>query len=152
MDNFDNDRPYDFDAPDFDAQDEAAGDSSFTPASAPAPASAEPSYRPAYVRPAKPRRTVEAIDDDDQDAFDARGNYTHDSNFTVSGQRRIRQSDRLQRDSQYGQYLQVPKGKKSIFSSRQQAKQRRSAIVMVVIVAVLVVLLIFAVRLIASAA
>ena len=150
MDNFDNDRPYDFDTPDFDAQGGPADGPALTPTSAPAPS--ESSYRPAYVRPAKPRRTVEAIDDDDQDAFDARGNYTHDSNFTVSGQRRIRQSDRLQRDSQYGQYLQVPKGKRSIFSSRQQAKQRRSAIVMVVIVAVLVVLLIFAVRLIASAA
>lgn len=150
MDNFDNDRPYDFDTPDFDAQGGPADGPALTPTSTPAPS--EPSYRPAYVRPAKPRRTVEAIDDDDQDAFDARGNYTHDSNFTVSGQRRIRQGDRLQRDSQYGQYLQVPKGKKSIFSSRQQAKQRRSAIVMVVIVVILAVLLIFAVRLIASAA
>jgi len=94
MDSFDTDTPYD------------------TPAE-PTPAPAEPAapapdaYRPAYVRPAKPRRTVASIDDVDQDAFDARGNYTHDSNFSASGQNRIRQGDRLRRDSQYGQYLEV---------------------------------------------
>lgn len=142
MDTYDNDRPYEYDT-------QAEADN---PTPAPTPAPAEPSYRPAYVRPAKPRRTVGSIDDDDQDAFDARGNYTHDSNFSASGQRRVRPgSDRLRRDSQYGQYLQVPKGKKSIFSSQQQAQQRRSAIVLVVIVVVLIVLLVFAVQLITSA-
>ena len=138
MDSFDTDTPYDTPAEPVDTPAEPA---------APAP----DAYRPAYVRPAKPRRTVASIDDVDQDAFDARGNYTHDSNFSASGQNRIRQGDRLRRDSQYGQYLEVPKGKKTIFSSREQARQRRSAIVMAVIVAILVILLVVAVRLITGA-
>lgn len=138
MDSIDTDTPYDTPA-----------EPSPAPAGSAAPA--RDAYRPAYVRPAKPRRTVASIDNIDQDAFDARGNYTHDSNFSASGQNRIRQGDRLRRDSQYGQYLEVPKGKKTIFSSREQARQRRSAIVMAAIVAVLVILLVVAVRLIIGA-
>ena len=116
-----------------------------------------PAKTPIFERPARPRKTAEPINEmTETGSIDAV--YVSDSDYSGKGlsdssYRRSRSGmNQLRRDLHYGQYLQVPKGKKSIFSSRQQAKQRRSAIVMVVIVVILAVLLIFAVRLIASAA
>lgn len=99
-----------------------------------------------FVRPARPRRTVEAIDDF---AVDDADSYTHDSDFTndsvVSlggrGWRRSRSDmGQLQQDLRYGQYLEVPKSRRSIFTSRTNTRGLRTAAAIAVVVAVLAVI------------
>jgi hypothetical protein len=123
------------------------------------PASHRPqSLKSSYVRPPQQRLTQDAIDDLDLDsAFPSDGSYTHDSNFSVRGAtpfsgRQYRRSrsdiDKLQRDSQYGHYLQIPKGKRSIFISRASTRKRNSVIIVIVIVAVIIIVIAFAAYLI----
>ena len=113
-----------------------------------------------YVRPRKPHRTQSAIDDLAQDnLIETSGGYTHDSNITVRGHRpfsgrpyRRSQADmnKLKQGSQYGQYLQIPKGKRSIFVSRERVHRRNSVIIAVCIAVVLLLVLAFAIHLILS--
>ena len=85
--------------------------------------------RTPYVRKPRPRKTQEAINDLEQDESYAQG-FTHDSNVTVRGRnplsgtaysRSRANMSQLQRDLHYGQYLEIPKGKRSIFSSRERS-------------------------------
>lgn len=146
-------------SPAFDAED--SFDSSqarpVAPQQSQAPAPKRPPYRPTYVHPTRPHVTQGTIDDDTRDAFENNGTYAHDSNFTARGAspiagRQYRRGradmDRLRRDSQYSQYLQVPKGKRAIFSSREQARRRKSTIAVIAIVALILIVLIIAVSLI----
>jgi hypothetical protein len=116
--------------------------------------------QPAYTRPRKQRRAQGTINDLDQDsAFPSDGSYAHDSNFAVGGTtpfagRQYRRSrsdiDKLQRDSQYGHYLQIPKGKRSIFVSRERTRRRNAMIAVVVIVALIIIMIAFAAHLIVA--
>ncbi len=112
--------------------------------------------RTPYVRRQRPRKTQEAINDLEQDESYAQG-FTHDSNVTVRGRnplsgtaysRSRANMTQLQRDLHYGQYLEIPKGKRSIFSSRERSAAIRSRAVMAAIIIVLVLVAIFAWQLI----
>lgn len=112
--------------------------------------------RTPYVRRPRPRKTQEAINDLEQDESYAQG-FTHDSNVTVRGRnplsgtaysRSRANMTQLQRDLHYGQYLEIPKGKRSIFSSRERSAAIRSRAVMAAIIIVLVLVAIFAWQLI----
>ena len=112
--------------------------------------------RTPYVRKPRPRKTQEAINDLEQDESYAQG-FTHDSNVTVRGRnplsgtayRRSRANmSQLQRDLHYGQYLEIPKGKRSIFSSRERSAAIRSRAILAAIVIVLIIVAILAWQLI----
>lgn len=129
----------------------------------PQPQPTQPSYQPTYVRPSKPRRTQAAIDnlEEDSAAPSHRGGYTHDSNITVRGGMPFSSSPyrksradigKLQRGSRYGQYLEIPKGKRSIFVSRERARRRNSVIIMILIIALIVLVVAFAIQLIMNSA
>lgn len=112
--------------------------------------------RTPYVRKPRPRKTQEAINDLEQDESYAQG-FTHDSNVTVRGRnplsgtaysRSRANMSQLQRDLHYGQYLEIPKGKRSIFSSRERSAAIRSRAILAAIVIVLIIVAIFAWQLI----
>ncbi len=100
-----------------------------------------PSDRPPYVRQRAPRKTVEAIDDLANEAG-AGGRYAHDSNVAVSGgafsggraYRKARSNKSTMQGGQYGQYLEVPKGRRSLFESRERARRRKSILALGAIV------------------
>ena len=112
--------------------------------------------RTPYVRRTRTRITQEAINDLEQDETYAQG-FTHDSNVTVSGRNplsgtvysRSRQKmPQLQRDLHYGQYLEIPKGKRQIFSSRERSAAIKTRALTAIIVIVLIVVAIIAQQLI----
>lgn len=112
--------------------------------------------RTPYVRKQRPRKTQEAINDLEQDETYAQG-FTHDSNVTVSSRNplsgtvysRSRQKmPQLQRDLHYGQYLEIPKGRRQIFSSRERAAAVRSRAFTAIIVIILIVVAAIALNLI----
>ena len=114
--------------------------------------------RTPYVRKPKPRKTQEAINDFEQDESFSTG-FTHDSNVTVRGRnplsgtaysRSRANMSQLQRDLHYGQYLEIPKGKRQIFSSRERSAAIRSRAITAAIVIVLVIVAIIAWQLIAA--
>lgn len=116
-----------------------------------------PAPRP-YVPKVRPRKTQEAINDLEEDETFAAG-FTHDSNITVGSRNplsgRVYKRSRggvaqLQRDLHYGQYLEIPKGKRQIFSSRERSAAVRSRAAIAIITIVLVVIAVFAWGLIAS--
>lgn len=100
-----------------------------------------------YVRKRAPHKTQAPIDDLAPDDTSI-GNYTHDSNVAVGGAtplsgmvyRRSRSNmPAFQRNLQYGQYLQIPKGRRAIFASRERAQRRRSVLSLLIVIALLVV-------------
>ena len=116
-----------------------------------------PARKP-YVPKARPRKTQEAINDLEEDESFAAG-FTHDSNVTVGSRNPLsgRAYNRsrggvaqLQRDLHYGQYLEIPKGKRQIFSSRERSAAIRSRAIIAVIMIALVVIAICAWQLIAA--
>lgn len=114
------------------------------------------SSRTPYVRQPRPRRTAEAIDNlDEDDTYST--NYVHDSNVSVGGAtplsgrvygRSRSNVGKLQRTSRYGQYLETPKGKREIFTSRNRSRQIRSRLWLVTIVALLVLILVLTLSLV----
>lgn len=115
--------------------------------------SRQPARTP-YVRQRTPHKTQEAIDDLGDGSGTER--YTHDSNIAVGGgafsgghaYRKARSSHSSMRGGQYGQYLEVPKGRRSIFESREKARRRRSIAALAAIILVLGLIVIFIVHLI----
>lgn len=116
-----------------------------------------PARKP-YVPKARPRKTQEAINDLEEDESFAAG-FTHDSNITVGSRNPLsgRAYNRsrggvaqLQRDLHYGQYLEIPKGKRQIFSSRERSAAIRSRAIIAVIMIALAVIAICAWQLIAA--
>ncbi|MGN8689302.1 hypothetical protein ACTND8_05280 [Atopobiaceae bacterium HCP3S3_F7] len=108
-----------------------------------------------YIRQPKPRKTAEAIDDLGEDESYSAG-FAHDSNIAVGGSlplsgqpyRRSRADmGKLQRDLHYGQYLEIPKGRRQIFASRERERQIRSRIAAVVVIAVLLLAILLILRL-----
>lgn len=110
-----------------------------------APKPAEPPQR--YVRQRAPHKTQPPVDDLIQEQ-DPTPRYTHDSNVTSSGPsplsgmpyRRSRNNMRsFQRNLQYGQYLEIPKGRRSIFASRERARRRRSVLALLAVIFILLI-------------
>ena len=108
-----------------------------------------------YIRQPKPRKTAEAIDDLGEDESYSAG-FAHDSNIAVGGSlplsgqpyRRSRADmGKLQRDLHYGQFLEIPKGRRQIFASRERERQIRSRIAAVVVIVVLLLATLLILRL-----
>ena len=107
-----------------------------------------PAQRSTYVRQRAPRRTQEAIDDLAED--DNPVEYAHESNVTVGGSigdRKYRKArseiSQFQKNNRYGQYLEIPKGRRSIFASRERARRRNSVLALFVVVVLLVLAAMF---------
>lgn len=123
-----------------------------------------PSYQPSqqsggthYVHPKRPRKTQPTITEGQNTKYP--GEYTHDSNISVGGggplsgapYRRSRSHmKRLRKDLHYGQYLEIPKGRRSIFSSQERARHTRSVITFAVVIAIIVIAIICIISLVAS--
>lgn len=100
-----------------------------------------------YVRPRTYHRTVEPVSDfTEEEAFEA--SVVHDSDFTIGsrnpfsgkGYRRSqREMPQLRQDLKYGQYLSIPKGRRSIFQSRERQQRIRSVIALIAVIALLAV-------------
>ena len=100
--------------------------------------------RTSFTRQHTPRRTQEAIDDLAED--DNPISYAHESNVAVGsviGDRSYRRArsdiSQFQKNNRYGQYLEIPKGRRSIFAKRERARRRKSTIAAVVVVGLLAV-------------
>ena len=99
-----------------------------------------------YVRKRPAHRTVEPIDDLADDV-DETASVTHDSDYTVPGSalsgrayRRSRaEGQQLRRDLHYGQYLEIPKGRRDIFVSRERKTRVKTFIALVAVLALLAV-------------
>lgn len=99
-----------------------------------------------YVRRRPAHRSVEPIDDlaeDEEDNIPV----THDSGYTIRGgalsgraYRRSRaEGQQLRRDLHYGQYLEIPKGRRDIFVSRERKTRVKTFIALVCVLALLAV-------------
>ena len=107
-----------------------------------------PAQRSTYVRQRAPRRTQEAIDDLAED--DNPVEYAHESNVTVGGsigdrkyRKALSEISQFQKNNRYGQYLEIPKGRRSIFASRERARRRNSVLALFVVVVLLVLAAMF---------
>ena len=116
---------------------------SFSTASAPS--------APRYVRKRTPHRSQGTLDDLAEDS-EPSATYTHDSNISVGGStplsgmeyRRARNNiSRVKNGSRYGQYLEIPKGRRSIFASRERARRRNSVLALFVVIILLVLAAMF---------
>lgn len=99
-----------------------------------------------YVRSRPAHRTVEPIDDYANQEGDYEQYVAHDSDYTIKGggsgnsYRRSRASQgQLRRDLHYGQYLEVPKGRRDIFISRERKSRAKTIVALIVLLVVLVV-------------
>ena len=99
---------------------------------------AAPVERTPYVHKRAPRRTIEAIESSTV--------YTHESDIAIGGMvsdgryRRARaEVSQFQKNNRYGQYLEIPKGRRSIFVKRESARRRRSVLAALVVIALLAV-------------
>lgn len=115
----------------------SATEPSFSTASAPA--------APRYVRRRTPHVDQGTLDDLSEDNAES-AVYTHDSNISVGGAtplsgmayRRARSNMSRVGNTRYGQYLEIPKGRRSIFASRERARRRNSVIALFAVIALLV--------------
>lgn len=99
-----------------------------------------------YVRQRPPHRNQGTVDDIVEDGS-AETMYTHDSNISVGGStplsgmayRRSRNSmTKVKNGMRYGQYLEIPKGRRTLFASRERARRRRSVLALLAVTALLV--------------
>ena len=106
---------------------------------------------PRYVRKRAPHRSQGTVDDI-ADASEDSLTYTHDSNISIGGStplsgmayRRSRSNmSRVKSGTRYGQYLEIPKGRRSIFASRERARRRKSVLALLAVVALLVLAAMF---------
>ncbi|MDI9589918.1 MAG: hypothetical protein QM302_02565 [Acidobacteriota bacterium] len=105
---------------------------------------------PRYVRRHSPHRSQGTVDDLNDQSLPS-VSYTHDSNISVGGStplsgmayRRARSNMSRVTNSRYGQYLEIPKGRRSIFASRERARRRRSVLSLLAVVALLVLAAMF---------
>ena len=97
-----------------------------------------------YTRPRRHHVTQPPVNSLAED--DLEKEYVHDSNFVNGrgpiGDRAYRRSRQdiatLKRDSPYGQYLSVPKGRRQIFASRERRRRLKAVLALFVVVAILV--------------
>lgn len=119
----------------------------------PAPEASQPAPRPQrYTRARTPHKTVAPINDfDNQVSSEGFEGFTHDSDYANRGSvlsgRSYRKSrsemPQLRRDLHYGQYLEIPKGRRDIFASRERKMRIRSAIALIAVIVVLCVIVFF---------
>ena len=103
-----------------------------------------------FVRQRPPHRSVAPIDDFALEAEEPE-QIAHDSGFTTGGgvlsgraYRRSRaEGAQLRRDLHYGQYLEIPKGRRDIFASRERKTRIKTAIALVAVLALLAVVVFF---------
>lgn len=104
--------------------------------------------RELYMRPRAPHKTQPAINDDAANGTYSPEGYAHDSNIAIGGgvlsgghsYRRARKSRSSMQQGRYGQYLEVPKGRRSIFASRDRMRRRRSLFSIIAVILVFVVI------------
>ena len=112
--------------------------------------------RELYTRPRAPHKTQPAINDDAADGTYSPEGYAHDSNIAIGGgvlsgghsYRRARKSRSSIQQGRYGQYLEVPKGRRSIFASRDRMRRRRSLVSLIAVILVFVVIAIVIVQMV----
>ncbi len=119
----------------------------------PAPEVREATPRPQrYTRARTPHKTVAPINDfDNQASSDGFEGFTHDSDYANRGSvlsgRSYRKSrsemPQLRRDLHYGQYLEIPKGRRDIFASRERKRRIRSVIALIAVIVILAVIVFF---------
>lgn len=119
----------------------------------PEPEPRETAPRPQrYTRARTPHKTVAPINDfDNQASADGFEGFTHDSDYanrgTVLSGRSYRKSrsemPQLRRDLHYGQYLEIPKGRRDIFASRERKMRIRSVVALIAVIVVLCVIVFF---------
>ena len=123
-----------------------ASDAAFSTASAPAAPRASAPAAPRYVRKRMPHRSQGTVDDIPDDSLEAT-TYTHDSNISVGGAtplsgmayRRSRSNmSKVKNGSRYGQYLEIPKGRRTLFASRERQRRRRSVLALLAVTSLLV--------------
>ncbi len=120
-----------------------------TPAPQPAPQST--SQHAPYVRQRPAHRSVGTVSDYDDAGEAAPARTAHDSGYTNRGSlvsggayRRSRSdAKKLRRDLQYGQYLEIPKGRRDIFVKRERTARIKTALALVVVIAILAVVVFF---------
>ena len=106
--------------------------------------------RTPYVRQRPAHRSVEPIDDFANEE-DEPAQIAHDSGYTIGGgafsgrgYRRSRaDGQQLRRDLHYGQYLEIPKGRRDIFVSRERKTRIKTALALIAVLAVLAVVVYF---------
>ncbi len=125
------------------SEQETTDGESFSTASAP--------KAPRYVRKRTPHRSQGTLDDLTDDSIPS-ASYTHDSNISVGGAtplsgmayRRARSNmSRVKNSTRYGQYLEIPKGRRSIFASRERARRRHSVLALFIVVTLLILAAMF---------
>ncbi len=117
---------------------------------APAQAQAQPQPAP-YVRQRPAHRNVGTVSDYDESGEAAPAQTAHDSGYTNRGSlvsggayRRSRSdAKKLRRDLHYGQYLEIPKGRRDIFVKRERTTRIKTALALIVVIAVLAVVVHF---------
>lgn len=121
----------------------AAGDA---PSQGPAFSTASAPAAPRYVRKRAPHRSQGMLDDLTDESIPS-ASYTHDSNISIGGStplsgmayRRARSNiSRVKSGSRYGRYLEIPKGRRSIFASQERARRRRSVLALIGVVTLLI--------------
>lgn len=108
-----------------------------------------PSPSVPYVRARSAHRSVAPIDGLSPEEEPEQ--VSHDSGFATEGNalsgrayRRFRaEGQQLRRDLHYGQYLEIPKGRRDIFVSRERKARTKTIIALVAVIAVLAVVIFF---------
>lgn len=116
-----------------------------------APAEPQTQRRTPYVRASKPHRSQGSIDDLGQEV---EPDYVNDSDYASrggltsgAGYRRSRSDmKQLRRDLHYGQYLEIPKGRRDIFASRERKSRVKSVLALIVVAALLAAAVWFAIK------
>ncbi|WP_321972598.1 hypothetical protein [Paratractidigestivibacter sp.] len=98
-----------------------------------------------YVRRRPAHRNVGTVSDYDDAGEITSANTTHDSGYTNRGSlmsgdsyRRSRaDAQKLRRDLHYGQYLEIPKGRRDIFVKHERVARIKAFLAIVVVVAIL---------------
>ena len=100
----------------------------------------QPAPRAPYVREQRVRKSAGTIDDYAEEG-EVPARMAHDSGFTERGP--IGSGRSYRRDLQYGQYLEVPKGRRDIFVKRERTRHIKTFIALVVVLAILAVVVYF---------
>ena len=134
------------------AEEPGGGEPGLGPEHGEAPGPSARNGREAFVREPAPCKTQPASSVTAEDF--AVEDYAESTGYTAKGGRALsgsgyrrsrRQENRLKRDLRYGQYLEVPKGQRAIFSTqtRGRATQIATLIAVGIIIAVVILLIIF---------
>ena len=109
---------------------------------------ATPSAQPAprYVRKRTPHVSQGTLNDLGDESTPS-VTYTHDSNISIGGTtplsgmayRRARSRIARVNNTRYGQYLEIPKGRRTIFASRERARRRNSVLALFAVIILLAI-------------